>query len=136
MTLHNSQDKALRERAAAVIPGGMYGHQSVGLLPDDYPQFFARAEGARLWDADGNGFIDYMCAYGPNLFGYGHPEINAAFVRQMETGDTLTGPSPVMVDLAEAFVSMVSHADWAMFCKNGTDATSMAMVTALSLIHI
>ena len=130
MTLHNSQDKALRERAAAVIPGGMYGHQSVGLLPDDYPQFFAKAEGARLWDADGNVFIDYMCAYGPNLFGYGHPEINAAFVRQMETGDTLTGPSPVMVDLAEAFVGMVSHADWAMFCKNGTDATSMAMVIA------
>ena len=130
MTLHNSRDKALRERAAAVIPGGMYGHQSVGLLPDDYPQFFAKAEGARLWDADGNVFIDYMCAYGPNLFGYGNPEINTAFVRQMEIGDTLTGPSPVMVDLAEAFVGMVSHADWAMFCKNGTDATSMAMVIA------
>ncbi len=130
MTQHNSRDKALRERAAAVIPGGMYGHQSVGLLPDDYPQFFARAEGARLWDADGNGRLDYMCAYGPNLFGYGHPDINAAFVRQMEAGDTLTGPSPVMVDLAETFVRMVSHADWAMFCKNGTDATSMAMVIA------
>ena len=130
MTLHNSRDKALRERAAAVIPGGMYGHQSIGLLPDDYPQFFSKAEGARLWDADGNSRLDYMCAYGPNLFGYGHPEINAAYVRQMETGDTMTGPSGVMVDLAEAFVGMVSHADWAMFCKNGTDATSMAMVIA------
>ena len=50
--------------------------------------------------------------------------------RRLKTGDTLTGPSPVMVDLAEAFVGMVSHADWAMFCKNGTDATSMAMVIA------
>ena len=49
-----SHDRVLRERAAAVIPGGMYGHQAVGLLPDDYPQFFSRAEGAHIWDADGN----------------------------------------------------------------------------------
>lgn len=126
----NSKDRELRERAAAVIPGGMYGHQSVGLLPDDYPQFFARAEGARLWDVDGREMLDFMCAYGPNLFGYGHPEINAAFVRQMEIGDTLTGPTGLIVELAEAFVGMVTHADWAMFCKNGGDATSMALVIA------
>jgi glutamate-1-semialdehyde 2,1-aminomutase len=130
MTRINSADRALRERAEAVIPGGMYGHQGVGLLPDDYPQFYSRGEGARLWDADGRELLDFMCAYGPNLFGYGHPGINAAFVRQMEIGDTLTGPTALMVELAEAFTGMVSHADWAMFCKNGTDATSMAMVTA------
>jgi glutamate-1-semialdehyde 2,1-aminomutase len=130
MTRINSADRALRERAEAVIPGGMYGHQGVGLLPDDYPQFYSRGEGARLWDADGRELLDFMCAYGPNLFGYGHPGINAAFVRQMEIGDTLTGPTALMVELAEAFTGMVGHADWAMFCKNGTDATSMAMVTA------
>ena len=130
MTRRNSQDQALRERAQAVIPGGMYGHQGVGMLPDDYPQFFSKAKGARLWDADGNELIDLMCAYGPNLFGYGDAEINAAYVRQMEIGDTLTGPTGLIVELAEAFTSMVAHADWAMFCKNGTDATSMAMVTA------
>ena len=130
MTRINSADRALRERAEAVIPGGMYGHQGVGLLPDDYPQFYSRGEGARLWDADGRELLDFMCAYGPNLFGYGNPEINAAFVRQMEIGDTLTGPTALMVELAEAFTGMVGHADWAMFCKNGTDATSMAMVTA------
>ncbi|HYE44658.1 MAG TPA: aminotransferase class III-fold pyridoxal phosphate-dependent enzyme [Caulobacter sp.] len=123
-------DKALRRRAEAVIPGGMYGHQSVGLLPDDYPQFFASAEGAHLTDADGRRYLDLMCAYGPNLFGYGHPSINAAYVRQLETGDALTGPTALMVELAEAMVEMVTHADWAMFCKNGTDATTMAMMTA------
>lgn len=135
MSGSNSQDRALRERAEKVIPDGMYGHQSTGLLPDDYPQFFAKAEGARLWDADGHELLDYMCAYGPNLFGYGHPEINAAYVRQMETGDTMTGPSGLIVELAEAFTAMVTHADWAMFCKNGTDATSMAMVTARAHTH-
>jgi len=130
MSRANSRDRELRERAAAVIPGGMYGHQSVGLLPDDYPQFFERGEGAHVWDADGNRYLDYMCAYGPNLFGYAHPEIDAAYVRQLERGDTLTGPTGLMVELAEALTRMVSHADWAIFCKNGTDATTMALTTA------
>ena len=124
------KNKALLERAEAVIPGGVYGHMSIARLPDDYPQFFERAEGARIWDVDGKPYIDFMCGYGPNLFGYGHRQINDAFIRQMETADTLTGPTARMVEYAEAFVGMVSHAGWAMFCKNGTDATSMAMVTA------
>ncbi len=126
----NSLDRGLRDRAAAVIPGGMFGHQSVALLPDDYPQFFAKAEGAHLWDVDGNRYLDFMCAYGPNLFGYGQPEIDAAHVRQLGLGDTLTGPTELMVRLAEEMVALVDHADWAIFCKNGTDATSMALSIA------
>ncbi len=121
---------SLVERARAVIPNGMYGHQSVALMPEAAPQFFARAEGTRLWDADGNEFIDFMCAYGPNLLGYGQPEVQAAVLAQMQLGDTMTGPGPVMVELAEALVGMISHADWAMFCKSGAEATSMALVTA------
>jgi glutamate-1-semialdehyde 2,1-aminomutase len=108
----------------------MYGHQSTGLLPDVFPQFFTRAEGARLWDADGNEYIDYMCAYGPNLLGYRHEGIASAAAAQQRLGDTMTGPSEVMVELAEKFVSLVQHSDWAIFCKNGTDATTMALVVA------
>lgn len=126
----NSADRQLRDRAQAVIPGGMYGHQSAALLPDDYPQFFARGQGAYLWDADGRKYLDMMCAYGPNLFGYGHEAIDAAFIAQLRQGDALTGPTARMVELAEQFTAMVTHAAWAMFCKNGTDATSMAMVVA------
>jgi glutamate-1-semialdehyde 2,1-aminomutase len=126
----NDKDRALRRRAEEVIPNGMYGHQSALLLPENYPQFFARAKGAHLWDADGNKYLDYMCAYGPNLLGYGHEAIDAAYIAQLKLGDTMTGPSPVMVDLAEQFVGQITHASWAMFCKNGTDANSMAMVIA------
>ncbi len=125
--------RELKERAEKVIPNGMYGHESTRLLPEEFPQFFHRAEGARLWDADGNGYIDYVCAYGPNLFGHGYAPIEEAARRQQALGDTMTGPSEIMVDLAEAFVAQVQHADWAMFCKNGTDATTMAMT--LSRAH-
>ena len=126
----SARSEALRERAARVIPGGMYGHQATHLLPDGHPQFFARAAGAKLWDADGNEYLDYLCAYGPNLLGYGHPAIEAAAAEQQRLGDTMSGPAPVMVELAERIVSMVSHARWAIFCKNGTDATSLAMMVA------
>ena len=130
MTRANSRDRQLRDRADAVIPGGMYGHQATALLPEDYPQFFEKGEGAHIWDVDGARYLDFMCAYGPNLFGYANPQVDAAYVRQLGLGDTLTGPTALMVEMAEAMVAMVSHADWAMFCKNGTDATSMALTVA------
>lgn len=126
----NAQDKKLRERSFKVIPNGMYGHESTLLLPESFPQFFEKAEGTYLWDVDGNKYLDLMCAYGPNLLGYGRKEVNDAIRAQLEKADTATGPSPLMVELAETLTSMISHADWAMFCKNGTDATTMAMTCA------
>jgi glutamate-1-semialdehyde 2,1-aminomutase len=126
------KDRALRERAARVIPGGMYGHQSVAPLPAEYPQFFSRAEGAYLWDADGRRLLDLMCAYGPQLFGYANARIDAAYIEQLKRGDAMTGPAPLMVELAEAMTTLVSHADWAMFCKNGSDANTIALMVARS----
>jgi len=126
----NAKNKALQERARDVIPNGMYGHQSVSLLPDEYPQFFSRGRGCRLWDVDDNEYVDMMCGFGPNLLGYGFEPVEAAALAQQAKGDALTGPSEVMVELAETFVSMIDHAKWAMFCKNGTDATSIAVVVA------
>jgi len=108
----------------------MYGHQSTVLLPDSYPQFFARSKGASVWDTDGNCYLDLMCAYGPTLFGHGHEAIDRAFTEQLARGDLAPGPGPVMVELAERLVSLVDHADWAMFCKDGTDATTMALMVA------
>ena len=73
------RDNELRERAAQVIPGGMYGHMSVlRRMPPEYPQYFERADGCRLWDVDGNEYIDYMCSYGPMIAGYANPRICAA----------------------------------------------------------
>jgi glutamate-1-semialdehyde 2,1-aminomutase len=130
MDMSRVEDAALRARALKVIPNGMYGHESVRMLPDSFPQFFSKAEGAYIWDADGNRYLDYMCAYGPSLLGYRDERVDAAAQAQAMLGDTLTGPSPLLVELAETLVGMVDHADWAMVCKNGTDATTMAMSSA------
>jgi glutamate-1-semialdehyde 2,1-aminomutase len=124
------KDAALRTRARKVIPGGMYGHLNVARLPAGYPQFFARAEGATLWDVDGNAYVDFMCAYGPMVLGYGNREVEEAAAAQRALGDVLTGPSERLVELAERLVGMVAHADWAMFQRNGTDATTLCVVIA------
>lgn len=132
MSWTNTRGAELLDRARAVIPGGTFGHVSTSRLPDGFPAFFSRSEGARLWDPDGNVYIDYMCAYGPNLFGYGYEPIEKAASAQRALCDTMTGPGEVMVELAESLVDLVTHADWAMICKNGTDATSMAIAVARS----
>jgi glutamate-1-semialdehyde 2,1-aminomutase len=123
-------DSALRERARKVVPGGVYGHLSTARLGPEYPQFLARGEGARVWDVDGREFIDLMCTFGPILLGHAHPEVDAAAAATAARGDVLNCPGPEMVELAELLVDQVAHADWAMFAKNGTDATTLALVTA------
>ena len=129
MTEH-SADRLLRDRARAVIPGGMYGHQSAASLPPDYPQFMRGGRGARVWDADGNEYVDLMCSYGPVVLGHRHPRVEAAVAEQAALGDCQNAPGPVMVDLAELLVRTVRHADWAMLAKNGTDATTMCCTIA------
>ena len=125
-----SADLGLRERARAVIPGGMYGHQNAGPLPAEYPQFMRSGRGARVWDVDGNEYVDLMCSYGPVVLGHQHPAVEAAARAQAALADCQNGPGPVMVELAEALVATVRHADWAMFAKNGTDATTACCTVA------
>ncbi len=123
-------DQALRARANRVVPGGMYGHMRAAGLPPDYPQFFARGEGCHLWDVNGQRYVDFMCSWGPIVLGHHHPGVTEAVQRQMSLGDTLNGPSERMVELAERLVGLVTHADWAMFSKNGTDATTTCVTLA------
>jgi glutamate-1-semialdehyde 2,1-aminomutase len=123
-------DADLRRRARVVIPGGMYGHQSAGPLPPEYPQFMRAGRGARIWDVDGNEYVDLMCSYGPIVLGHQHPAVEEAAAEQAALADCQNGPGAVMVELAELLVKTVRHADWAMFAKNGTDATTTCVTIA------
>jgi len=123
-------DASLRARAAKVVPGGVYGHQSVASLPAGYPQYMSRGLGSHVWDVDGNEYIDLMCSFGPIILGHKHPKVEAAVAAQLADGDTQAGPAASMVDAAELLVDRVAHADWAMFAKNGTDATTTCLTIA------
>ncbi len=129
---YRSHDEVLRERARAVIPGGMYGHQNARSLPEGFPQFFTHGDGARIWDVNGNEYVDFMCSYGPIVLGHHDRRVDDALfaATQGTRADCMNGPSPIIVDLAERLVEVVDHADWAMFAKNGTDATTMCVTIA------
>lgn len=130
MTMQMTLDADLRARAAKVVPGGMYGHMNGAHLPAAFPQFFARGDGPRVWDVDGNEYIDLMCSYGPIVLGHRHRSVEAAVAAQQAEGDCFSGPSARLVELAELLVDTLPAADWAMFCKNGTDATTMCLTIA------
>ena len=116
-------------KAKKVIPGGIFGHYKYALR-ESGPKFFLRSEGAYFWDVDENRYIDLMCGYGPSILGYNHPEVEEAYNSSAEKGNTVSLASPVMVDLATKLVDMVDAADWALFGKNGGDATSLAVMIA------
>jgi glutamate-1-semialdehyde 2,1-aminomutase len=118
-------------RAEKVIPGGIYGSKSPGfVVPGSFPYYFDRGEGCRLYDVDGNEFIDYMCGYGSQILGYGYEPVLRAGFERLTKGDLLTSPSPVMVELAERLVGRIRDMEWAVFAKNGTDATTLAVSIA------
>ena len=137
----NTYTKSREEfaRAVKVIPSGVYGHlgpaEGCFIPVDAFPLFGERAKGSYFWDVDGNRFIDYMCAYGPNVLGYCDSDVDAAARAQMELGNCMTSPSTKMIDLAELLVDTVNSADWAFFAKNGNDVTTLAVMTARAYTH-
>ena len=130
----HEKSRAWFDRALNVIPSGIYGHlgPSEGLfLPlEKWPLISSKAKGTYFWDMDGNRYLDLMCAYGPNVLGYGDPDVDRAAMEQLMAGNCTTAPSYKMVECAELLTDNVACADWAFFMKNGTDATTFGVLTA------
>lgn len=83
-----SKGQELFKKALKYVPAGIYGHlgPSEGcMIPvSAYPLFMSRAQGTYIWDLNGNRYIDYMCAYGPNFLGYNDPDVDAAAIEQLK----------------------------------------------------
>ena len=132
----NSYDKSqeLFSRALKVIPTGVYGHlgpsNGCAIPASAYPVFSEKAKGAYFWDVDGNRFVDYMCAYGPNVLGYCDDDVDKAAIAQLQQGNCVTTPSKIMIDFAETLVDTIDMADWAFFAKNGGDVTALSILVA------
>jgi len=133
------KSRELFARAEKVIPSGIYGHpgppEGCYIPIEASPLFSDHASGTYFWDVDGHRFIDYMCAYGPNILGYNDPDVDEAARKQREKGDCTTAPNALMVDFAELLVDTVASADWAFFAKNGNDVTTLAVMAARAYTH-
>ena len=92
-----------------------------------YPFFTARGEGARLYDVDGNSYIDYCLAYGPLILGHAHPEVVRAVKRQLELGSAYGTPTELELEFAKCIVKAVPCAEMVRFVNTGTEATMAAI---------
>src|SRR5580658_9247133 len=125
------RSRELFDRAARVIPCGIYGHTSpAAMVPGAFPSYAQRAQGSRYWDVDGNEYIDFMCGYGPVVLGHQQPQVEEAANRAQRDALCLNHPGPIMVELAEYLVSLVDFSAWTVFGKNGSDMTTWAVQVA------
>jgi glutamate-1-semialdehyde aminotransferase/spore coat polysaccharide biosynthesis protein SpsF (cytidylyltransferase family) len=128
------QGKSLEwfRRSERVIPGCSqtfskgYSQHVQGVAP----VFLERGKGCRVWDVDGNEYIDFIQGLLPNILGYADEEVNAAVARQISRGHSFSLPHPLEVELAERLTRLIPCAQMVRFGKNGSDATSGAVRAA------
>lgn len=94
------------------------------------PFYAAKARGSKIWDVDGNRYIDFVCALGSVSLGYNDPDVVSAVKKQLSLGTIFTLPCPLEVYVAEAMRDMIPCADMVRFGKNGSDATAGAVRVA------
>lgn len=117
----------LFERASRYIPGGVNSPVRAGKAVGIDPLFIARADGALLWDADGNEYIDYVCSWGPMILGHSHPEVVQALEESIRLGTSYGAPTEREVEMAETIVEMVPSIEMVRMVNSGTEATMSAI---------
>ena len=128
--MENTNSTALFERAQKVIPGGVNSPVRAFNSVGGSPVFIKRAEGAYLFDEDGNKYIDFIGSWGPMLLGHADPDIVNA-VRETALGSTSFGaPTQLEVEMAELITSSVQGNDKIRMVNSGTEATMSAIRVA------
>jgi glutamate-1-semialdehyde 2,1-aminomutase len=117
-------------RAKNVIPGGnmLLSKRAEMFLPNQWPAYFSKAKGCKVWDLDGKEYID-MCimGIGTNTLGYGHPEVDDAVRATVDAGNMSTFNCPEEVYLAEKLIEMHPWADMVRFARSGGEANAIAI---------
>ena len=120
----------LWKRAKRVIPGGnmLLSKRAEMFLPDQWPAYFSKAKGCKLWDLDGKEYIDMsIMGIGTNILGYGHPEVDEAVMQTVLAGNMSTLNCPEEVYLAEKLVELHPWADMVRLARSGGEANAMAI---------
>jgi len=120
----------LFERAQLSIPGGVNSPVRAWRGVGGTPRFIARGEGSRIYDADGNEYIDYIGSWGPLLLGHRHPEIVEAVQKALEGGTSFGAPTEREIELAETIRSLVPSMEMIRLVNSGTEATMSALRVA------
>jgi len=122
-----SRNQDLFDRAQRVIPGGVNSPVRAFKAVGGTPRFITRAQGAHMWDADGQRYIDFIGSWGPMILGHGHPEVVDAVQRAVLEGFSFGAPTEREIELAEAILALVPSADQVRLVSSGTEAGMSAI---------
>jgi glutamate-1-semialdehyde 2,1-aminomutase len=125
--MKTSQSEAWFERAQARIPGGVNSPVRAFRGVGGVPRFIVRGEGSRIFDVDGNSYIDYVCSWGPLALGHRPPAVIDALREALETGTSFGAPTGGEVELAELIAEAVPSIETVRLVNSGTEATMSAL---------
>src|SRR5260370_6712179 len=128
--MDHSASANLFARAQKHIPGGVTSPVRAFRAVGGVPVFIARGEGSRVYDADGNSYIDYVCSWGPLILGHRPPGVIDALREVLEIGTSFGAPTEREVELAELICASVPSIEMVRLVNSGTEATMSALRVA------
>jgi glutamate-1-semialdehyde 2,1-aminomutase len=128
--MQTSKSEALFSRAQGVIPGGVNSPVRAFRSVGGVPRFIERGAGSRLFDVDGNAYIDYVCSWGPLILGHCPPPVIEAIRSVLDTGTSFGAPTEREIDLAEEIRAAVPSMEMVRLVNSGTEATMSALRVA------
>lgn len=121
----NSQ--RLFQEAQQYLPGGVDSPVRAFKVVGGIPPFIVRGHGSRIYDADGNEYIDYVCSWGPLILGHSHPQVVEALKQALERGTSFGAPTELEVTLAKMICQAMPSVEMVRFVNSGTEATMTAL---------
>lgn len=116
---------AMWERAKGSLAGGVSTGMRASMKP--HPLFFRKGEGARLFDVDGNSYLDHVLGWGPVILGHGHPELTAAVASRIGDGATFGAGHQLEYEVAERVVAAIPGAERVLWSNTGSEAAQVAL---------
>lgn len=120
----------LYKRACEIIPGGVNSPVRAFRAVGGNPIFIDRAKGSKIYDVDGNAYIDYVLSWGPLILGHSHPKVVHALKKAAEKGTSYGAPTPLEIELAELVLKVYPSMDKVRMVNSGTEATMSAIRVA------
>jgi glutamate-1-semialdehyde 2,1-aminomutase len=121
------ESRRLRERAEQLIPGGVSSPVRAFKAVECEAPFIVRGQAARVWDADGNEYVDYVGSWGPLILGHAEPTVLEAILSAAVNGTSFGASTPAEADLAELVAQAFPHVQKLRFVSSGTEATMSAI---------
>ena len=127
MVRNLKESRALQKRAEQLIPGGVNSPVRAFRSVGSDPPFLVRGQGAHVWDADGNRYIDYVGSWGPLILGHSNPEVLEAIIQAARNGTSFGASTPAEADLAALVTEAFPAIEKVRFVSSGTEATMSAI---------